>query len=89
MIETARTSAGIDAYGRHDQATDQVAFRGAAHKFLPIGFGFRGQDGTCCEGHRATGPHLTLRRTHRPNRAFNRVATGDAFDSTVPIGKSG
>jgi hypothetical protein len=63
--------------------------RGEALKFLPIGFGCHGQDGTCCEGHRATGLHLTSRRTHRPNRAFNRVATGDALGSTVPIGKSG
>ena len=33
MIETAPyVSAGIDADGRHDQATDQVAFRGEAHR---------------------------------------------------------
>ena len=55
VIETAPyVSAGIDADGRHDQATDQVAFRGEAHTFLPIGFGTGGQHGTCCEGHRAT-----------------------------------
>jgi hypothetical protein len=55
VIETAPyVSAGIDADGRHDQATDQVAFRGEAHTILPMDLGTGGQDGTCCEARRAT-----------------------------------
>ena len=63
VIETAPyVSAGIDADGRHDQATDQVAFRGEAHAFLPIGFGSRGQAGTLVRGPPCDGLRLTLRR---------------------------